>query len=74
MVATAQHQQITGFLKKFKAAPIEEISVATALDVPTTRELLDELATGGFVELRPSNKYPGEQIAVGTDKLLRSEG
>jgi DNA-binding IclR family transcriptional regulator len=69
----SQHQQIRGFLKKFKAAPVEEISVATALDVDTTRHLLNQLADEGLVELRPSKKYPSEEIAVGTAKLLGSD-
>jgi hypothetical protein len=62
---------IKDLLKQFKAMPLEEVSVATALDIDTTRQILGHLATAGLVEVRPSRKYPGEDIAVGTDKLFR---
>ncbi len=61
---------IAGFLKKVKAAPFEEISVATALDLAEAQEALRSMEKKGLVTLQESRKYPGEWIAVGTAKLL----
>jgi hypothetical protein len=71
-IATQEQVEIEGSLKKVKAAPVEEISVATALDLETALRLLQKMANEGLVALQPSRKYPQEEIAVGTDKLLRN--
>lgn len=73
-MVTQEQIQIEGFLRKVKAAPIEEISVAASLDVERADELLREMADEGLVDLQPSRRYRGSKIAVGTDKLLRNGG
>jgi len=72
-MATQAQIEIEGFLKKVKAAPIEEISVATATDTETTNELLQVMAADGLVDLKPSRRYRGQRIAISTNKLLRND-
>ena len=69
-MVTQDQIEIEGFLKKVKAAPVEEISVATALDLERAHELLQKMAGEGLVYLQPSRKYDGAKIAVGTNKLF----
>jgi RIO-like serine/threonine protein kinase len=73
-MVTQEQIEIEGFLKKVKAAPVEEISVVASLDVEKAEALLQEMAAEGLVDLRPSRRYDGAKIAVGTNKLLLNEG
>jgi DNA-binding IclR family transcriptional regulator len=73
-MATQGQDEIEGFLKKVKAAPVEEISVAASLDVEKAEALLQKMVAEGLVDLRPSRRYDGAMIAVGTNKLLLNEG
>jgi hypothetical protein len=67
---TQEQIEVEGFLKKVKAAPVDEISVVAALDVDRTQKLLQEMADKGLVYLQASRRYAGAKIAVGTNKLF----